>query len=303
MITKNGLLVIFLLLVLFGVAGCTVSGVGTNADDKREYSGYFSKPKVLGRISDPKIDESSGLAVSPCQKNVFWTHNDSGSGAEIFAIDQTGRTLGRFTVAGATNTDWEDIAIYKSPKGECFLYIGDFGNNAKMRSEHKIYKVREPLAANKGGATERATMIRFSYPDINHDAEAILVAPGEKIYVITKSVSFPAGVYRIDSKTGKAELKGRISVPSLPNGLITGADVTADGKRVVVCDYFGAYEYALSDNAKDFDEIWKSKPKLIDAGKREQGEAVAYSPDGMKIYLTSEKARSPLIEVARKRKG
>ena len=38
-------------------------------------------------------------------------------------------------------------------------------------------------------------------------------------------------------------------------------------------------------------------------GKREQGEAVAYSPDGMKIYLTSEKARSPLIEVARKRKG
>ncbi len=69
---------------------------------------------------------------------------------------------------------------------------------------------------------------------------------------------------------------------------------------MILCDYFGGYEFALPDNAKSFDEIWKTKPKLVDIGTRKQGESVAYSVDGMSVFSTSEKANSPLIEAKRK---
>ena len=66
----------------------------------------------------------------------------------------------------------------------------------------------------------------------------------------------------------------------MPNGFLTGGDISPDGKRVILCDYFGAYEIVLPEKAKNFDEIWKEKPLIVELGEREQGEAVGYSADG-----------------------
>ncbi len=86
----------------------------------------------------------------------------------------------------------------------------------------------------------------------------------------------------------------------MPNGFLTGGDISPDGKRVIVCDYFSAYEIVLPESAKNFDDIWKEKPSVIQLGEREQGEAVSYSADGKSILATSEKKNSPIIEVKRK---
>src|SRR5436190_12523295 len=68
------------------------------------------KPVVVGRIESKDVRESSGLAASRCQPNVYWTHNDSGDDAFIFAMDETGKDLGTYEVTNARNEDWEDIA-------------------------------------------------------------------------------------------------------------------------------------------------------------------------------------------------
>lgn len=273
----------------------------------------YKEPKVLGKITSGEITESSGLANSPCQPDVLWTHNDSGDNAFVFALDKTGKQLAVFRVTEAKNSDWEDMSIRREPSGECFLYLGEIGDNARKRAEHIIYKVKEPRVAGATNSsrknplpTEAAQAIKFEYPDSPHNAETLLVHPASgDIYVLSKSVSGASGVYKLkagfdSNKTNRLEKIADFTVPAIPNGLLTGGSISPDGKRVVVCDYFAAYEIALPKEAKNFDEIWQQKPQKIELGERPQGEAVAYAADGKAIYATSEEENSPLIMVERK---
>src|SRR6188768_498599 len=70
----------------------------------------YDPPVVIGTIRSDDITESSGIAASRCQRDVLWTHNDSGDDAFIYAISPKGNSLGTWKVSGAQNFDWEDIA-------------------------------------------------------------------------------------------------------------------------------------------------------------------------------------------------
>ena len=342
-ITKKSQFVILLLFFCFFSNSCSSVSSQKSANSNQaqtQVSSDYGKAQTVGKIENKEIEESSGLAASPCQPNVFWTHNDSGSGAKIFALDAKGANLGEFVVSGAENDDWEDIAAYKNENGECFLYIGDIGNNNRGRTEMLIYRVREPkigamnekqasrensknetnpfnrrgLSAKVGersegrkfAQTETAEAIKFEYPDFRHDAETLMVHPQTgDVYILTKRLSGAAGVYRLGAefdskKTNKLEKIADFSVPAVPNGLLTGGDISPDGKRVVVVDYFAAYEIVLPEKAGNFDEIWQAKPSTVLLGERKQGEAIAYGADGNSIFATSEGKKSPVIEVRRK---
>ena len=309
-ITKNPAFVI--LLLIFSLISNACFSVSSQ-DDKNtagksiENSSVYVAPKIVGTIENKKITESSGIAASPCQADVLWTHNDSGDSARIFAIGTKGEDLAEFRVKGAENYDWEDIAAYKNKSGECFLYIGDIGNNARVRGEFQIYRIKEPSVSGKNSAsTETAETIKFAYPDFRHDAETLMVNPkNDDIYILSKRLSGASGVYKLKSdfslsKTNILEKITDFTVPAVPNGFLTGGDISPDGKRVIICDYFQAYELILPEHAKNFDDIWKQKPLKVELGKRKQGEAVGYSADGNSIFATSEKKDSPLIEIKRK---
>lgn len=266
----------------------------------------YSSPKVVGTIKSEEINESSGLVQSRCQPDIFWTHNDSGDGAFVYAINEKGDKLGTWKVTNAKNLDWEDIATFKDTAGKCFLYIGDIGNNDFDKNQLTIYKVAEPQIneADKDSSkqnpaqTESAEAINFSYPDGTHNAESLLVHPktGE-IYILTKHESKPSEVFKLGAKTEKiAEFK----VPSVPYGMLTGGEISPDGKRIIICDYVAGYEIKLPENTQNFDEIWKQIPVKIELGERKQGESIAYSADGKSIYAGSEKKNSPMIQVERK---
>jgi hypothetical protein len=310
--------VISLAAVCLIFSGCA-SVFTTRGDDRRNQNGNsnsdYDKPKVIGTIESSEIKESSGLAASKCQPEVLWTHNDSGDEAFIFAVNKKGEKLGTWKIAGAKAVDWEDIAQVKNANGECVLYIGDIGNNTRvLRDEFTIYRVREPQIApeNKSSskkkplATETAEAIRFTYTDMRRDAETLMVHPSSgDIYIVSKVMSGAAAVYKLksnfdSSKLNKLEKITDFSVPAIPNGFLTGGDIAPDGTRVILCDYFNAYELVLPATAKNFDEIWKQTPVTVELGAREQGEAVAYAADGRSIFANSENKKSPLIEVKRK---
>ncbi len=316
-ITKNSSIVILLTIFCAAFSGCSSVSSSRSANDNRadkKASAQFGKPKVVGTIKSEEITESSGLAASKCQANVFWTHNDSGGGAFIFALNAAGEKLGTWQVKAAKNVDWEDIAAFKGSNGGCFLYIGDIGNNVRARSESAIYVVKEPVvsdadkSSNKKNPqkTENTQIIKFEYPDLRRDAETLFVHPNTAdIYILSKSLISASGVYKLSKnydvgKINRLEKVADFTVPAIPNGFITGGDISPDGKRVIICDYFAAYEIVLPENAKNFDEIWKQKPKSVELGERAQGEAISYSADGNSIFATSEKKDSPLIEVKRK---
>jgi hypothetical protein len=272
----------------------------------------FGKPVIIGKIASDDIIESSGIAVSKCQPDVFWTHNDSGDGPFIFAIDPKGSNLGTWKVQGAENIDWEDIAEFKNASGQCFIYIGEIGDNNRKRAEHGVYRVKEPVVSSDAAKsdikspleTEPADSVKFTYPDGIFNAETLMVQPmtGD-IYVLTKRHDSPSGVYKIKPQFGStvtAEKIAEIKVPSIPNGFLTGGDIAPDGKHAVVCDYQAGYELALPAGDPNFDDIWKQEPKTIDLGDRKQGEAIGYGTDGNTLFATSEGKHPPLIEVKRK---
>lgn len=311
-ITKFAAFVIF---TSVGVSqlGCGLSSSGGSANAIPESEqAKFEKPTVVGNLKSDEITESSGLAASKCQTDVIWTHNDSGDGPYIFAINEKGEDLGTWRVAGATNKDWEDISERREPDGKCYVYIGEIGNNKLEREELAVYKVLEPTVndqtknstRNEPLETEPAFVLRFKYPDSRQNAETLLVHPitGE-IYVLSKSMDEPSGVYKLRPEFGEsvqiASLISKVTVPAVPNGLLTGGDISGDGRHVALCDYFYGYEITLPESANSFDEIWTQKPLRLDIGKRNVGEAIAYSQDGNSVFSTSEDRNAPIYRVNR----
>lgn len=309
-IAKFSHFVIFQSIVCVLIAGCELVSPGVT---KPAAGSPYAAPKVVGKITAADITESSGIAASRCNSGVLWTHNDSGDDAFIFAINVKGEVLGTWKVQQASNIDWEDIAAFKDNAGKCWLYIGEIGDNKTKRPEHAVYRVPEPRVTGETRSTKKdplvaqgAESLKFSYPDYDQDAETLMVQPKSgDIYVLTKRVSGPSGVYRIKANFGiaqaqKAQHVADVSVPSIPNGLLTGGDISPDGQRVILCDYAQAYELALPAGSQNFDDVWKSPPVSVELGKRENGESVCYSVDGSSIFATSERKNSPVIEVKRK---
>ncbi|HEX6718894.1 MAG TPA: hypothetical protein VF088_17435 [Pyrinomonadaceae bacterium] len=274
----------------------------------------YGPPSILATIKDKSINESSGLVASRTTPGAYWTHNDSGDGPFIYAIDTHGNTLGIFRVTGAQNRDWEDIAAGPGPQpNKSYLYIADIGDNDNLRPDVTVYRVAEPTlsAATRNftkarpGLTEPAEAIRLKYPDGSHDAEALLVHPTTgNIYIVIKVVIANPAVYEAVAPFTAGKLItmkriGEVHVPSLFGGVVTGGSVSPDGRRVALCDYFQGYEMSLPASSTNFDDIWKQRMTGFDLGKREQGESIAYRLDGKGLLATSEGKQSPLIQVLR----
>ncbi|MFT3743115.1 MAG: hypothetical protein QM785_02370 [Pyrinomonadaceae bacterium] len=303
----------FVIFASTACALCTACGSVSSGSEIKTANSSYDEPKVNGQIRSADIIESSGITASKCQKNVLWTHNDSGDEAFVYAIDESGASLGTWQVPNVENIDWEDIASIKS-QGKCYIYIGEIGDNKARRPEHSVFRIAEPAVdpstANSSRkepmTTAAAETVNFSYPDADQDAESLLVHPTTgDIYVVTKRVSGPAGIYRIKpdfngQTVQKAQKIGDLSVPAIPNGFLTGGDISPDGRRVIICDYTQAYEYVLPEGEKDFDSVWKQPGVSVDLGKRKGGESVCYSADGSSIFATSEGKNSPVIEVKRR---
>ena len=306
--------IVILLALLVGLtSSCSHASSSDRYEvDPGEFSADYQQPVVVGKIESNEITESSGLASSLCQPGVLWTHNDSGDDAFIYAINAKGSHLGTWRVKDARNGDWEDIASYKEG-ATCYLYIGDIGNNKKDKSDHTVYRVKEPTVTPEAGSsskkspieTEPTTTTAFRYPEAVHDAETLMVMPATgEIYVLTKRVDGPSVVFEFAPQFGSATpvvatRVGEVALPAVPNGLLTGGAISPDGKRVILCDYSAGYELTLGTGT-NFDDIWKVKPVAVNLGERKQGESVTYSADGSSVFATSEKKNSPVIEVKRK---
>jgi hypothetical protein len=310
-IAKFSLFVIFIAAVALFFFACGHLTPGAKQD---AVSLTFDPPQVTGHIENLDITEASGLAVSKCQANVLWTHNDSGDGPFIYAVGPAGQNLGTWKVANAQNIDWEDIAERKEADGTCRLYIGDIGDNGRKREVHTVYRVREPTVtdSNKNTReknaveTEPAESVNFSYTDKKENAETLMVHPvtGD-IYVLTKSHKAPSDVYKVKPSFGSNEMQkvapiANLEVPSIPVGLLTGGDISNDGRRVAICDYLNGYELTLPAGDTNFDDIWKQQTVVINLGPRDQGESIAYSTDDNMLFATSEGKNPPIIEVKRK---
>ncbi|MDQ1703338.1 MAG: hypothetical protein QOF57_2590 [Frankiaceae bacterium] len=227
-------------------------------------------------LRDPAIVESSGMATSSYDKNLVLTHNDSGGRPEYFAVDtRSGKTVLRVPVPGATNVDWEDIAV-----GGHTVYLADIGDNRATRSSVTIYAVPEARTAAQAAP---ARVTRLTYDDGPRDAEALLVPPGgQPRYVVSKQL-FGAGVYAIEG----ARLR---HVADLTAGLITGGSWSPDGTRIALVSYTGIFVY-------DAAAFPAGPAQRLALPPLRQAESITWSGNDA-VLVGSEGVHSPVYRVA-----
>lgn len=213
---------------VYGLLGCAFV-FGEPADHglplPREWVPY-------AKADNKRLPETSGIVASRQYPGVLWTHGDSGNDPKLIAIDVDGRVLAEVFVSGAPNTDWEDICA--DDQGN--LYIGDIGNNHAMFPARYIYRIPEPNPHNPpADPVAPSKRWRFKYPDKKRfDCEALFWAD-QSLYVMANLKPNEAIVYRLtEISDGKMRLEA-VAEPHLP--FPNGADVSQDGKRLVVSSY------------------------------------------------------------------
>ena len=196
--------------------------------------------EVVMRLQDPRIVESSGLALSRRHPGVVWTHNDSGDQARLFAVGSDGRTRAVLTRAGVAARDWEAVAAGRDDRGRPALFAGDIGDNNGVWPEVAVYRVTEPAALRD--ATVPAVRYRLRYADGPHNAEALLIDPrGNRLYVATKAEA-GGGLYRAPARLDPAGINLLHRVAGVPP-VVTDGGFLPSGRGFVLRDYQQAHVY------------------------------------------------------------
>lgn len=227
-----------------------------------------------------EVYETSGLAASHRQRDLFWTHNDRGHEPELFAITAAGALAQRVRVTGADLVDWEDIE--SGPCGDvACLYIGDIGDNGASREQITIYRVVEPAA----GATESAPAAAYHarYPSGPRDAEGFFRHPSGDLYIVTKGRDGPVELYRFPlispGETITLEhVRDLLPMPADGKDLVTAATATLDGRWAAVRSYRTLYLYPLEPLVAGT-PVQPDTVDLTPLGHK-QGESIALLDDG-----------------------
>ncbi len=267
MVARHGLFGLFLLAL---PVGCSDGGAsdcdestgevcpnddGAPAPDPR--CTVYADPAKIAEVKDEKLDEMSGLAASRQYKDLLWTHNDSGGGAKIYAIDATGEMQGRIKLADAESRDWEDIAMGPCEAGDGYsawtcIYVGDVGDNSKKHETGRIYQVHEPTSRPERGVdgpSESTVTIgqwkswTFIWPDGSRNVESLGMLRDRRAILMTRdSDSRHSEVWRVDlnepgnpvaEKLGKLDMafEGKETGGTVT---VTGADVSPSGEQLLV---------------------------------------------------------------------
>jgi hypothetical protein len=255
----------------------------------------YAPPVEISRLENKRVSESSGLAASRRDPDLFWTHNDSGDKPRIYCFRRNGKHVGTCKLTKAGAIDWEDMCSFEiddKPK----LLIGDLGDNLTRRKSYRLYLLDEPKNPSKD--VKDIQVIRLRYSVGSMDCEAIGAdVESRKLLFVEKKRWFNCRVFEADLPTTKdvtdivAKPIGRINLP-----LVTAMDVSSDGRRAIVLTLGQAFEFTRG-KGETWTKAFAKKPRTIDMPARKQGETICYGANGRDFYLTSEFTPTPLFLV------
>jgi len=251
----------------------------------------IAPPVQVGTFTSNSLREVSGI-VGGSTPGTVWAHNDSGDSARFFAVGTDGTLLGQYSLSGASNVDWEDMARGPKAGGGNYLYFGDMGDNDFVRSEIAVYRVTEPTST-AGGSVSAAdyTKARLQYPAAARNAESLMVDPlSGDLFIVTKNPGgqvYRAGanVFDTPAQVHPLSFLGNVNAPLVQP---SAADISPDGLHILVRDRSTtAYLFERSASESVWDAL--QRPGLpVTLAAEVQGEAIGWAASGLGFYTVSE---------------
>lgn len=237
----------------------------------------------ISEMSDPRIEESSGLVISPKHDDLAYTIND-GDNPIVFAIEiSTGNVVGVTRVRGGKVEDTESITI----DGDGRMWLADLGDNDKERDDAALYRFPEPGPGNR---SVNAMRYPVSFEGGPADIETLMVHPktGEK-FLATRDEDAPGTLYSLPKKlTRNGDNRATHLDKPVPVDTSDGTFTTSGSQALI----------RTGDAVHVFDpETWTEVERLS-VPEVKNGESIAMEPDGKSFIIGSEGDDSPLIRVA-----
>lgn len=234
----------------------------------------------VATIGDPRITESSGLAVSAQHEGLGYTVNDSGHAAEVFAIDlRTGAIVGVTTV----RAEFRDVEALALRDGT--LWIGDLGDNQAVRDDLTLYAIDEP---GRESGTVEALRFPVRLEGGPADVEALLTPPDSgQLVVVTKSLAGATALALDEDELDTSRPATFTTIARDLPPIVTDGAFSPDGSRVALVTYGALWTVDPTD--------WSTiggqpLPELA------QTETVAFVDDRT-VFIGSEGENSPLYRI------
>ncbi|CAL1539123.1 unnamed protein product [Lymnaea stagnalis] len=266
----------------------------------------FGPRETRGQLTDARITEASGLAVSRVHQNVGYTHNDKGGLNEIYAFDIiTGATVATIVINNATNWDWEDLTYgpcfddcnasvcsAQTPPSRYCIYVADTGDHAAQDAANIIYAIREPFAL-QDARVDLVGVLRFSWTEV--DAETLMMSPSGQLFIMSKVdggqakvAEIPAAAWNRDSVTLLDMSKTAVLKINTNSNDPQGGDISPDGKNVILIGEHGIYYLSVTNN--DYiKSVQDNIPVEVSTYQRvKDSEGIAWSSDGKGFYIVAE---------------
>jgi len=253
----------------------------------------------MGTVADPSLDEASGLAGSTDFPGLFWAHNDSGDFARLYALALDGSSMGTWTLPVGIPYDCEALAIGPAPDAPGdHIFLADIGNNGLGRDYLLVHRIREPdvhLSEGENQPILEVVTFKVRFPaEVAEDLEAFAVDPIDGAFLFFGKRYTPLSYFLMAPAPHAGEEVVLANAGTLPISMVTGADISVDGGMLVLRTYEELFIFSRRD-----DESWSHalrRPACpAPLAWENQGEAVAFLPDGSGYVTISEGSRSPMI--------
>ncbi|MCW5884765.1 MAG: PE-PGRS family protein, partial [Candidatus Kapabacteria bacterium] len=174
--------------------------------------------------------------------------------------------------------------------GKSYIYIGDIGDNNAIRANIKIIEIEEPKIQNFDTSIitdlQHKRNIFFKYPDGAKDAESLLIDPiSMDLFVISKREGFSrvfSSKYPFIDDFNELE-----HIATLPFNTATGADISSDGKEILVRNYIRVY-YWQRNGREHLKYTFQQNPQCLPLISEPKGESICFAYNNSGYYTVSE---------------
>ncbi|MBN2596987.1 MAG: hypothetical protein JXR82_09425 [Marinifilaceae bacterium] len=252
------------------------------------------QPVLVSDSLSVKVNEQSGLMW---YNNLFWINNDSDCEPKLYAYNGKGKIEKEVEITNAKNIDWEDLAADQN-----YIYIGDFGNNFGCRKDLRVLRLKKDDLGASELAKVNADVIDFEWADQDNftmrlqkhdfDCEAFL-SYGDSLFFFTKNwANYKTRLYSA-SKNIKAQ-KLKVKAEFNANMLVTGADVSSDGKLLALVGYKDYLSYIILFYEFEGTNFFGGKSLRIDLSPlgRAQTEGIVFGENDS-LYISTEQTKLP----------